>query len=111
MSDKDLPKFTEIHNLSVSVKPTKPLSRSLQVDGKEEANGLEFPVNNEESILDKLSDGMKKINDVENDGYQRRNIGCDDSQTSDVTQRCKLKIQQRDNGNSVAGKSETNAQD
>ena len=111
VSDKDLPKYTEINNLSVSVKPTKPLSRSLQVDGKEEANGLEFPVNNEESILDKLSDGMKKINDVENDGYQRRNIGCDGSQTSDVTQRCKLKIQQRDNGNSVAGKSEANAHD
>ena len=95
----------------MSVKSTKPLSRSLQVDDKEDENRLEFPVNNEESILDKLSDGIKKIDDVENNGYQRRNVGCDDSQTSDVTQRCKLKIQQRDNGNSVAGKSETNAQD
>ena len=111
VSDKDLPKLMEINNLAVSVKPTKPLSRSLRVDGKKEENGLEFPVNSKESILDKSSDGMKKNNDVENDGYQRRNIGCDGSQTSDVTQRCKLKIQQRDNGNSVARKSEANVQD
>ena len=94
VSDKDLPKLMEINNLSVSVKPTKPLSRSLQVDDKEEEDNLEFPVNNEESILNKSSDGMKKINDFEKYGYQRRNIGCDGSQTSDVTQRCKLKIQQ-----------------
>ena len=111
VSDKDLPKFTEINNFSMSVKPIKTLSRLLEVDGNEEENGLQFPVNNEESILDKSSDGMKKINDVENDGYQRRNTGCDGSQTSDITQRCKLKIQQRDNGNSVAEKSETNVQD
>ena len=43
---------------------------------------------------------MEKINDVENDGYQRHNVACDGSQTScDVSQRCRLKIQQRDNGN------------
>ena len=35
--------------------------------------------------MDKSSHGMKKINDVENDGYHRRNIGCDGSQTSNVT--------------------------
>ena len=29
ISDKDLPKFTEINNLSLSVKPTKPLSRLI----------------------------------------------------------------------------------
>ena len=85
------------------MKPTKPLLILLQADGKEEEDGLEFPVNNKQSILNKSSDG--------NDGYQRRNIGCDGSQTSDVTQRCKLKIQQRDNGNCVAGKNEANAQD
>ena len=111
MSDKDLPKFMEINNPSVSVKPTKPFSRMLQVDSKEKENGLKFPVNNKESILEKSSDEMKKISDVEDDGYQRRNVGCDCFQTSDVTQRCKLKIQERDNGNSVAGKSEVNAQD
>ena len=62
--------------------------------------------------MDKSSGGMKKINDVKNDGYQRRNVACDGSQTScDLTQRCKLKIQQRYNGNYVAGKSEANAQD
>ena len=72
-----------------------------------EENGLEFSVNNEESILGKSSDRMKKIKDVENDGYQRRNVACGGSETScDVTQRCKLKIQQRDNGNFVAGKGE-----
>ena len=86
------------------MKPTKPLSRLLQVDSKDEENGLEFPINNEESRLDRSTDGMKKIIDVENIGYQRRNVGCDGSQISDVTQRCKLKIKQRDNGNSVAGK-------
>ena len=85
------------------MKPTKPLLILLQADGKEEEDGLEFPVNNKQSILNKSSDG--------NDGYQRRNIGCDGSQTSDVTRRCKLKIQQRDNGNYVARKSEANAQD
>ena len=111
-SDKDLPKITEINSLSVSVKPTKLVSRSLQVDGKMEENRLKLPVNNEESILGKSSDGMKKTNDVENDAYQRRNAACYVSQAScDVTQRCKLKIQQRDNANSVVVKSETNAQD
>ena len=66
----------------MSLKPTKPLSRSLQVDGIIEENELEFPDNNEESILDKSSGGMKKINDAKNDGYQRRNVACDGSQTS-----------------------------
>ena len=66
----------------MSLKPTKPLSRSLQVDGIIEENELEFPVNNEESILDKSSGRMKKINDAKNDGYQRRNVACDGSQTS-----------------------------
>ena len=103
VSDKDLPKFMEITNLSVSVKPTKPLSRLLQVEGKMEENGLEFSVNNEEPILGKPNDGMKKINDVENDGCSQTICG--------VTQRYKLKIQQRDNGNSPAGKSEANVQD
>ena len=103
VSDKDLPKFMKITNLSVSVKPTKPLSRLLQVEGKMEENGLEFSVNNEEPILGKPNDGMKKINDVENDGCSQTICG--------VTQRYKLKIQQRDNGNSPAGKSEANVQD
>ena len=77
-----------------------------------EENELEFPVNNEESILGKSSDGIKKINDVKNDYYQPRNVACGSSQTSCyLTQRRKLKIQQRNNGNSVAGKSEANAQD
>ena len=59
------------------------------------------------TILGKSSDGMKKINDVENDGYQRRNVASDGTQTScDITQRCKLKIKQIDNGNSVAENSE-----
>ena len=87
LSGKDLPKFTELNNLSVSLKPTKPFSRSLQVDGIMEENELEFPVNNEESILGKSSGGMKKINDVKNDCYQPRNVACDGSQTScDLTQ-------------------------
>ena len=93
----------EITNLSVSVKPTKPLSRLLQVEGKMEKNGLEFSVNNGEPILGKPIDGMKKINDVENDGSSQTICG--------VTQRYKLKIQQRDNGNSADGKSEVNVQD
>ena len=77
-----------------------------------EENELEIPVNNEESILGKSSDGIKKINDVKNDYYQPRNVACGGSQTSCyLTQRCKLKIQQRNNGNFVAGKSEANAQD
>ena len=55
---------------------------------------------------------MKKINDFKNDSYQPGNLACDGSQSScDLTQRCKLKIQQRYNGNSVAGKSEANTQD
>ena len=91
----------------MSLKQAKPLSKSLQVDGIMEENELEFPVNNEESVLGKSSGEMKKINDVKNDGCQRRNVVCDGSQTScDLTQRCKLKLQQRYNGNSVAGKSE-----
>ena len=86
--------------------------RLLHTDGKMEEKGIEFPVNNKESVVGKASDVMKKINDVENDGYQRRNFGCDGSQTScNVTQWCKLKIQQRDNGNSVARNSVGNAQD
>ena len=60
-----------------------------------EKNELEFPVNNEESIFSTSSGGMKNINDVKNDCYQPRNVACDGSQTRcDLTQRCKLKIQQ-----------------
>ena len=78
--------------------PTKPLARSLHVDGKMEENKPKIPVNNQESIVDKPSDEMGKINDIEHDGYQRCNVAYDGSQTSrDVTQRCKLKIQLRDN--------------
>ena len=85
--DKDLHKFTEINIISVSVKPTKLMLRLLHTDGKMEENGTEFPVNNKASVVGKASDGMKKINDVENDGYQGRNFGCDGSQTScNVTQ-------------------------
>ena len=94
------------------MKPTITLSRSRQVDDKMEENKLELPVNNKESILGKSSNGMEKNNDVENDGYQRRNVACNGSQTScEVTQRYKLKIQQGDNGNSVAGKGDANPQD
>ena len=94
------------------MKPTKPLSKLLQVDGKMEKNGLEFPVNNEESILSKSSGGVKKNNDVENGGYQRRNVACDDPQTCRaITLRSKLKIQQKDKGNSLARNSKANAQD
>ena len=82
LSDKDRPKFMEINDLSASVKPSKPLSRSLQAHGKMEENRLQVPGNNEESILGKSRDGINKINDVENDGYQRRNVACDGSQTS-----------------------------
>ena len=86
--------------------------RLLHTDGKMEENGTEFPVNNKASVVGKASDRMKKINDVENDGYQGRNFGCDGSQTScNVTQWCKLKIQQRDDGNSVARNNVGNAQD
>ena len=37
---------------------------------------MEFSVNNEESIVSKSSDEMKKFNDVENDGYLGRNVAC-----------------------------------
>ena len=66
----------------MSVKPTKTLSRSRQADDKMEENKLELPVNNKESILGKSSNGMEKNNDVENDGYPRRNVACNGSQTS-----------------------------
>ena len=59
ISDNDLPKFTEINNLLASAKPTKSLSRLLQVDDKMEGN--RFPVNNEESIVGKLSIKWKKL--------------------------------------------------
>ena len=50
---------------------------------------------------------MEKINDTEIVSYQQLNVTNNCSQTScDVTQRCKLKMQQGDNGNS-----EANAQD
>ena len=72
----------EINDLSASVKPSKPLSRSLQAHGKMEENRLQVPGNNEGSILGKSRDGINKINNVENDGYQQRNVACDGSQTS-----------------------------
>ena len=60
-----------------------------------EENEIEFPVNNEESIVGKSNDGMEKNSDAENGGYQRHNVAYDGSQTRcDITQRCKLKIQQ-----------------
>ena len=60
--------------------------------------------------MGKTSDEMGKTNDIENDGYQWRNVAYDGSQTSfDITKRCKLKIQQGDKENSVAGKSEAKA--
>ena len=66
--------------------------RSLHVDSKIEENGIEIPVNNEELFVGKSSDEMGKINDIENDGYQWRNVAYDSSQIScDVTQRCRLK--------------------
>ena len=50
---------------------------------------------------------MEKINNTEIDGYQQLNVTNNCSQNScDVTQRCKLKMQQGGNGNS-----EPNAQD
>ena len=59
ISDNDLPKLTEINNLLASAKPTKSLSRLLQVDDKMEEN--RFPVNNEELIVGKLSIKWKKL--------------------------------------------------
>ena len=47
-----------------------------------EENRLQVPGNNEGSILGKSRDGINKINNVENDGYQQRNVACDGSQTS-----------------------------
>ena len=55
-----------------------------------EENRLQVPGNNEESILGKSRDGINKINDVENDGYQRRNVACDGSQTSNELKKMQI---------------------
>ena len=47
------------------MRPTKPLLRSLYVDGKIEKNKKEFPVSNEEFIAGKSSNAMGKINDID----------------------------------------------
>ena len=96
---KYLPKATEINYFSASVKPTKPLLGTVQVDGKMEENEGKFPVKEEESII---AWWHGKNKHVESEDLKQHNVLYHVSEANcDITERYKLMMQRQDTRNSV----------